>query len=48
MRRKIYDKLVEWKNYSLGTTALLIEGAKGVEKVILRKSLPKKNTKVTF
>ena len=32
MRRKIYDKLVEWKQRSKGTTALLIEGARRVGK----------------
>lgn len=31
-RRKIYDKLVEWKNHSQGRTALLIEGARRVGK----------------
>ena len=32
MKRKIYDKLVEWKNNSNGKTALLIEGARRVGK----------------
>ena len=27
-KRKLYDKLVEWKNRSMGETALLIEGAR--------------------
>ena len=30
MRRKIYDKLVEWKKSSNGKSALLIEGARRV------------------
>ena len=32
MRRKIYDKLLEWKNNRHGETALLIEGARRVGK----------------
>ena len=32
LKRKIYDKLVEWKNNSNGTTALLIEGTPFVGK----------------
>ena len=32
MRRKIYDKLVEWKNESQGRTALMIEGARRIGK----------------
>jgi hypothetical protein len=31
-KRKIYDKLVEWKNASEGKTALLIEGARRIGK----------------
>ena len=31
-KRKIYDKLVEWKNLSQGKTALLIEGARRIGK----------------
>lgn len=31
-RRKIYDRLVEWKNESQGRTALMIEGARRVGK----------------
>ena len=29
MRRKIYDKLVQWKQEKDGTTALMIEGNVG-------------------
>lgn len=32
MRRKIYDKLVQWKQEKDGTTALLIEGARRIGK----------------
>ena len=32
MRRKIYDKLVEWKKSSNGKSALLIEGARRIGK----------------
>ncbi len=32
MRRKIYDRLVQWKNESKGSSALLIEGARRVGK----------------
>ena len=34
MRRKIYDKLLEWKKKSNGSTALLIDGARLVEKAL--------------
>ena len=32
MRRKIYDRLVQWKQERDGTTALMIEGARRVGK----------------
>lgn len=32
MKRKIYDRLLEWKNGRHGKTALLIEGARRVGK----------------
>ena len=32
VKRKIYDKLLEWKNTSNGDTALLIDGARRVGK----------------
>ena len=32
MKRKIYDKLCEWKKDSAGRTALLIDGARRVGK----------------
>ena len=31
-KRKIYDKLLEWKNESDGHTALLVEGARRIGK----------------
>ena len=31
-KRKIYDKLVEWRNESQGRTALMIEGARRIGK----------------
>lgn len=34
-RRKLYDRLLEWKNQSHGTTAMLIEGARRVGKSTL-------------
>ncbi|NMA17513.1 MAG: AAA family ATPase, partial [Clostridiaceae bacterium] len=34
-RRKIYDKLLEWKTTSNGKTALLIEGARRVGKTTI-------------
>lgn len=34
-KRKVYDRLLEWKNRSHGTTALLIEGARRVGKSTL-------------
>jgi predicted AAA+ superfamily ATPase len=32
MKRKIYDKLVQWKREKNGSTALLIEGARRIGK----------------
>ncbi len=32
MRRKIYERMIEWKNRSKGTTAILIEGARRIGK----------------
>lgn len=32
MRRKIYDRLLQWKREKDGTTALMIEGARRVGK----------------
>lgn len=32
MKRKIYDRLLQWKNEKDGTTALMIEGARRIGK----------------
>lgn len=37
LKRKIYSKLIEWKNNSNGTTALLIDGARRVGKSFIAK-----------
>ena len=37
-RRKIYDKLVEWKSFSNGKTALLVEGARRIGKTTIVKT----------
>ena len=34
MKRKIYDKLLQWKNEKDGTTALMIEGARRIGKSV--------------
>lgn len=40
-RRKIYDKLVEWKNESEGKTALMIEGARRIGKSTIAEEFAK-------
>jgi len=45
MRRKIYDKLLEWKNNSQGRTALLIEGARRVGKSYIVEQFARDNYK---
>ena len=37
LKRKIYDKLLEWKNESNGKSAILIEGARRVGKSTIAK-----------
>ncbi|MGM9733970.1 MAG: hypothetical protein ACI3YT_07620 [Prevotella sp.] len=37
MRRKIYDKLLEWKKLSCGETAVIINGARRVGKSYVAK-----------
>ena len=39
MRRKIYDKLLQWKKDKNGTTALMIEGARRVGKSYTRHNI---------
>lgn len=42
MRRKIYERLIEWKNERKGSTALLIEGARRVGKSYIVKEFGEK------
>ena len=42
MKRKIYNKLIEWKKQN-GRTALLIEGAKRVGKSYIVEEFAKEN-----
>lgn len=44
-RRKIYEKLVEWKNESDGNTALLIEGARRIGKSTVTEEFAKNEYK---
>lgn len=41
MRRKIYDRLVQWKQEKNGTTALMIEGARRVGKSYIAEEFAK-------
>ncbi len=41
-KRKIYDKLLEWKNECKGSRALLIEGARRVGKSTIVREFAKK------
>ena len=43
MKRKIYDKLIQWKNKSKGRTALLVEGARRVGKSYIVEEFAKNN-----
>lgn len=45
MRRKIYDKLLDWKNTSKGDTALLIDGARRVGKSYIAEDFARENYK---
>ena len=45
MKRKIYDRLIDWKNKSQGRTALLIEGARRVGKSYIVEEFAKNNYK---
>ena len=45
LKRKIYNKLIEWKKKSNGKTALLIEGARRVGKSTIVKEFAKANYK---
>ena len=48
LKRKIYKKLLEWKNGCQGKRALLIEGARRIGKSTIAKNLEKRNTIVIF
>ena len=54
MKRKIYDKLLEWKKNHKGDTALLIEGARRIGKSYIVEEFARKeyesykNTSLTF
>lgn len=45
MKRKIYDKLLDWKNTSNGDTALLIDGARRVGKSYIAEDFARENYK---
>lgn len=45
MKRKVYEKLVKWKNDSNGKTAVLIDGARRVGKSYIVEEFAKKNYK---
>ena len=45
MRRKIYDKLTEWKSKRAGKTALLIDGARRVGKSYIAEEFARENYK---
>ena len=45
IKRKIYEKLIEWKNSSNGTKALLIEGARRIGKSTIAEELGKNEYK---
>ena len=44
-KRKVYDKLLKWKNESKGETALLVEGARRIGKSTIVKEFAKENYK---
>ena len=45
MKRKLYSKLLEWKKYSKGTSALLVQGARRVGKSYLIEDFAKNEYK---
>lgn len=45
MKRKIYDKLLEWKEESNGKVALIIDGAKRIGKSYIVEKFAKENYK---
>ena len=47
-KRKIYNKLLEWKTESDGKTALLVEGARRIGKSTVVEEFGKMNMKAIF
>lgn len=47
-KRKLYDKMLKWKQESNGETALLIEGARRIGKSTLVEEFAKTNTTPIF
>ena len=45
MKRKVYEKLVHWKQNSNGKTAILIDGARRVGKSYIVEKFAKENYK---
>ena len=45
LKRKIYDRLVEWKNTAKGKTAVMIDGARSVGKSCTAQRFAKRNYK---
>ena len=45
LKRKIYEKILSWKNTSRGQTALLIEGARRIGKSTIAEKFAKENYK---
>ena len=44
MRRKIYEKLLKWKNESAGKTCLLVEGARRIGKSYIVEEFAKRES----
>ena len=44
-KRKIYDKLLKWKNESKGEAAILVEGARRIGKSTIVEEFAKENYK---
>lgn len=47
-KRKIYNKLLKWKNESKGETAMLVEGARRIGKSTIVEEFAKEIIKVIF
>ena len=44
MRRKVYDKLLNWKNLSQGSSAMLVEGARRIGKSYIVEEFARKES----